>query len=78
MTALDDAILEAARSGLQGFTLFSTQDGRWQASTTRDRQSWSVHIAADPVSAMRTALGASAVSEKPTDEPKTDDMDIFG
>ncbi|WP_338341882.1 MULTISPECIES: hypothetical protein [unclassified Shinella] len=68
MTPLDDAILEAARSGLQGFTLFSTQDGRWQASTTRDRQSWSVHIAADPVSAMRAALGTSAAAEKTTDK----------
>ena len=72
MTALDDAILEAARSGLQGFTLFPTQDGRWQASTTRDKIGWSVHINADPVSAMQAALGASAASKKPTDG------DIFG
>ena len=72
MTALDDAILEAAAGGLQGFTLFPTQDGRWQASTTRDKIGWSVHIAADPVSALLAALGASAVSKKPTGG------DIFG
>lgn len=74
MTALDDAILEAARSGLQGFTLFPTQDGRWQASTTQDKIGWSVHIAADPVTAMQAALGASAVSEKPTDNPVPEDI----
>ena len=70
MTALDDAILGAARSGLQGFTLYRTQDDRWQASTTRDRQSWSVHIADTPIAAVRAALTAFApvVSEMTNDK----------
>lgn len=71
----DLLIGEAAFSGLAGFTLYPTQDGRWQASTSRDRQSWTVHIHADPVAAMQIALAdfaAPAVSVKPNDE-----SDIF-
>lgn len=52
-----DALISAAiRSGLKGATLFTTSEGRWQASVTYDRESWSISIDADPVIALQKAL----------------------
>lgn len=76
MTDLGTLLAEAAKSGLLGFTLHKTQDGKWQASTTPDRQSWTVAIDADPVAALLKVLGAPAVSEMKTDN--TGAEDIFG
>lgn len=67
MTALETLIAEAVNSGLRGLTLYVTQDGEWQASTTPDRQSWTVTIDADPAVALRKALGASPASVMTTD-----------
>lgn len=71
---ITDLLTGAAHSGLVGLTLYSTQDGRWQASTTQDRQSWSVSIDADPVAALTRALAAFAVSAMTTDNSSTEDI----
>lgn len=61
----DQQLAEAVAGGLQGFTLYPTPDGRWQASTTRDKIGWQVFIADDPIDAVRLAL--SGLSTKKTD-----------
>ena len=53
---LDDLIKEAARDGRFCLTLWPTPEG-YQANFSRDRQSWSCNMHADPASALRTALG---------------------
>lgn len=60
--------LEAAieTCGLLGITLFATNDGRWQAATSKDRRSWQITLDADPVAALTRALPAADT---------TDDMD---
>jgi hypothetical protein len=74
VSTLDQQLAEAVKSGLQGITLFSTRDGRWQASTTTDRLGWSVTIDPDPIAAVRIAL--SAMSTKTTNSDVQED--IFG
>jgi hypothetical protein len=63
-----DLLREAASSGLQGFTLYRAQDGRWQAATTRDRLGYQIHIADDPDAAALAALSDFTASGE----------DIFG
>lgn len=75
MTGLDTLLREAAKSGLLGFTLHKTQDGTWQAATTRDKLGWQVTVHTDQIAAMRKALDAFPVSVLPTDN--TDAEDIF-
>lgn len=53
MSLEDD--LRAACDKAIGVTLWRTATG-WQANITRDRQSWTVSIAGDPVKALRDAL----------------------
>ena len=68
MTA-ETLITEAARSGLQGLTLFKTQGGEWQASITQDRDSWTIALDADPLVAIEKVFAqkhAPVVSEMPT------------
>lgn len=61
----DDLINGAARAGrLGGLTLYPTQDGRWQASLSADRVSWTIAIDEDPATALRRVLG-----EKPDQQP---------
>ena len=72
MTGLETLIDEAVKRGLVGFTLFSTQDGRWQANVTFDRLSWQCRFGDSPVEAATAMLTALAV-------PQTvDPEDIFG
>jgi len=59
---VEQLLAEAVQNGLRGLTLWPTQDGRWQASTSPDRISWSVKIADDPVSALLAVLKAPTKS----------------
>lgn len=72
---IDEALQEAGKSGLRALTLWKTQDG-WQANTSRDGQSWRCETHADPVVAVKAALGVKAVSEMTNDNPILGD--IFG
>ncbi len=76
MTGVDTLLQEAAKSGLLGFTLHKTQDGKWQAATTRDKLGWQVTIDSDQIAAMRKALAAFTVSVLSNDN--TGAEDIFG
>lgn len=62
MSALDDAIREAARAGrLNGLSIVADPSGRgWQANARSAYavNAWSVSIHADPVEALRRALAA--------------------
>lgn len=74
MTALDDAILEAAAGGLHELVLRESVGG-WQVVVKVHgalRGPWGVGCDTDPVKAIRAALGASAVSGV------ANDTDIFG
>jgi hypothetical protein len=56
MTGLETMLDEAVKRGLVGFTLYPTQDGRWQANATFDRVSWQHQFGADPITAAIAAL----------------------
>jgi hypothetical protein len=73
---IDQLLREAAQNGLAGFTLYPTNGGRWQASTTADRLGWSITVDDDPATAVVRALSAFAMSEMTTDND--DAGDIFG
>lgn len=60
---------------LRGLTLYRTQDGKWQANTTRDGVGWRVEIDDNPVVAVEKALGGEP--PKPLSEIPTDETDIF-
>jgi hypothetical protein len=66
MTALDEALQKAAKRGLQALTLWKLQDGRWQANASDDRIGWRVEHDADPVQAVRKALGAKTLPNEPS------------
>lgn len=72
MTGLETLIDEAVKRGLVGFTLFSTQDGRWQANITFDRLSWQCRFGDSPIEAAAAILATLAVPQDPAPE------DIFG
>lgn len=74
MSALETMIAEAATRGLLGLTIHKTQDGNWQAATTRDKLGWQVTIDADQITAMRRALAAFTVSVLPTDNGSVEDI----
>ncbi|MGF7007179.1 hypothetical protein [Aminobacter sp. BE322] len=77
MPSLDELIREAARRGdLRSLTLWTTEQG-YQASVSATGVSvWRVEIHADPVEALRRALGAPAVSVLANDTSIQED--IFG
>ncbi|MDK4730527.1 hypothetical protein [Rhizobium phaseoli] len=74
--SVDTLLREAVQNGLAGLTLYPTQDGRWQASTTVDRLGWSITVDDDPATAIVRALSTFAVSEMKTNND--DAGDIFG
>jgi hypothetical protein len=58
---IDDTLRTAiTRDKIVGLTLWPTLDNRWQAAVTFDRVSWRISINADPVKAVRAALGDRA------------------
>lgn len=57
-----------ALNGLAGLTLWRTRDGRWQASTTRDRVSWRVAIRDDPGEAVAAVLTGADQAPQATQE----------
>ncbi|MFY7925544.1 MAG: hypothetical protein ACOVN5_07015 [Aquidulcibacter sp.] len=69
---IDEAMQEAVRNGLRGFTLWPSH-GRWQANVTYDGTGWRCETRDTADEAIRAVLGASAVSKIETDE-----TDIFG
>lgn len=71
---IDQQLAEAAAGGLQGFTLYPTPDGRWQASTTRDKLGWQITIDDDPATAVRVALAGLSGMKASTPGQE----DIFG
>ena len=62
---LDELIRQAFREGATGVTLWPTPGG-FQGNVRVD-DGWQCTAAADPVDALRAALGALRVSAKPTD-----------
>lgn len=66
---IDEALKEAARSGLKSLTLCRLPDGTWQANASPDGVSWRVVMGADPVAAVADALGA---------ETKKTEEGVFG
>ena len=72
MTGLETLLDEAVKRGLVGFTLFSTQDGRWQANITFDRLSWQCRFGGSPIEAAAAILTTLVVPQVPSPE------DIFG
>jgi hypothetical protein len=71
---IDQLLREAAQNGLAGFTLYPTNDGRWQASTTTDRLGWSITVDDDPATAAVRALSAFAVSRMTNDNDIQEDI----
>ncbi|QIG74342.1 hypothetical protein EVC08_030 [Rhizobium phage RHph_N65] len=71
---VDTLLREAVQNGLAGLTLYPTQDGRWQASTTTDRLGWSITVDDDPATAVVRALIAFAVSEMKTNSDDAGDI----
>jgi hypothetical protein len=68
MTDMETKLQAAVEhGGLAGFTLYATQDGRWQAATTLDRLSYRIEIDESPVVATLKALSAVVTSVVATD-----------
>lgn len=59
MDDFETVLDEAVKNGLVGFTLYPTQDGRWQAATSFDRISWQHQFADTPGEAVIKALIAT-------------------
>lgn len=72
MTGLETMIDEAVKNGLVGFTLFQTQDGRWQANMTFDRLGWQCKFGASPFEAAIALLAPTVMPQN------VDPEDIFG
>jgi hypothetical protein len=72
MTGLETLLDEAVKRGLVGFTIFQTQDGRWQANMTFDRLGWQHKFGADPIEAAIALLAPPAIPQNANPE------DIFG
>jgi hypothetical protein len=68
---LEALISEAAARGLKAINLWPVHDG-WQGNVSYDRVSWKVGIDADPIVALRMALGDR------TSAPERSEEDIFG
>lgn len=59
-------LVEAAKRGLDGLTLFHAPSGRWQASTRwRGADGWFVQIADTPDQAIALALAAPVAAPPP-------------
>lgn len=54
---LEEAILETAREGRLSFSVYAISEGYQANISMGDRKAWRVEMAADPVTALKKALG---------------------